>query len=92
MSYEKINANEATIVDVREPAECAQGMVDGSINIPLGDVPNKIEEFKAMKKPLILCCKSGGRSGQAVEFLIANGVEDLFNGGPWGDVKAKMEH
>ena len=90
MSYEKINANEATIVDVREPSECAQGMIEGSINIPLGDVPNQVEEFKSMKKPLILCCRSGGRSGQAVDFLLANGVEAVYNGGPWGDVKAKM--
>ena len=29
-----------------------------------------------MKKPLVLCCLSGGRSGQAVQFLAANGVDD----------------
>jgi phage shock protein E len=90
MSYENVNANEATIVDVREPSECEQGMIEGSINIPLGEVPNKIEEFKAMKKPLVLCCRSGARSGQAVDFLAANGLEDIYNGGPWGDVKTKM--
>jgi rhodanese-related sulfurtransferase len=90
MSYENINVNEATIIDVREPFECEQGMIEGSVNIPLGDVPNKIEDFKNMKKPLILCCKSGGRSGQAVEFLAAHGLEDLYNGGAWGDVKARM--
>ena len=90
MSYENVNVKDATIVDVREPSEYEQGMVEGSINIPLGDVPNRIEEFKAMKKPLVLCCRSGARSGQAVQFLEANGVVDLFNGGPWGEVKARM--
>ena len=90
MSYENINLNEATIVDVREPFECEQGMVEGSINIPLGDVPNKIEEFKAMKRPLVLCCKSGNRSGQAVQFLEANGLEDLYNGGSWGEVNERL--
>jgi rhodanese-related sulfurtransferase len=90
MKYETVNVNEATIIDVREPFECEQGMIVGAINIPLGDVPHKIEAFKAMKKPLVLCCKSGGRSGQAVQFLAANGVADLYNGGSWGDVKAKM--
>jgi rhodanese-related sulfurtransferase len=90
MSYQNVNVNEATIVDVREPFECEQGMIEGSINIPLGDVPNKIEELKAMKKPLILCCKSGGRSGQAVQFLEANGLEDTYNGGSWGEVKERM--
>ena len=90
MSYENINVKEATIVDVREPFECEQGMVEGSINIPLGDVPNKIEEFKAMKRPLVLCCKSGNRSGQAVQFLEANGLEDLYNGGSWGEVNERL--
>ncbi len=90
MSYENINVNEATIVDVREPFECEEGMIEGSINIPLGDVPNKVEEFKAMKKPLVLCCKSGNRSGQAVQFLEAKGLKDLYNGGSWGEVKERL--
>lgn len=87
---ENINVKEATIVDVREPFEFASGCVEGSINIPLGDVPQKIEEFKQMKKPLVLCCASGGRSGQATQFLQANGVEDVHNGGGWNMVAMKM--
>jgi len=90
MSYENVDLKNATIVDVREVFECEMGMVDGSINIPLGQVPNKIEAFKAMKKPLVLCCKSGGRSGQAVDFLAANGVEDIYNGGAWNMVAVQM--
>lgn len=91
MKYmENINVKEATIVDVREPFEFASGCVEGSINIPLGDVPQKIEEFKQMKKPLVLCCASGGRSGQATQFLQANGVEDVHNGGGWNMVAMKM--
>ena len=62
------------------------GSIEGSTNIPLGQVPNRIDEFKAMKKPLVLCCLSGGRSGQAVDFLAANGVEEIYNGGGWNMV------
>ncbi len=90
MNYEEINLKEATIIDVREPNECAMGMVEGSTNIPLGQVPNKIEELKAMKKPLVLCCASGGRSGQAVQFLEANGVDNIYNGGGWNMVAMRM--
>jgi phage shock protein E len=90
MSYENVDLKNATIVDVREISECEMGMVDGSSNIPLGEVPNKIAEFKAMKKPLVLCCRSGARSGQAVEFLSANGLEDIYNGGGWEAVAIKM--
>ena len=44
MNYENVNVNEATIVDVREPFEYQMGKVEGSINIPLGQVPGRIEE------------------------------------------------
>lgn len=86
MSYENVNLNEATIVDVREPFEYQMGRVEGSINIPLGEVPERIEEFKNMKKPLVLCCASGGRSGQATHFLSQNGVDQVYNGGGWNMV------
>ena len=86
MSYENVNLNEATIVDVREPFEYQMGKVDGSINIPLGEVPGRIDEFKNMKKPLVLCCASGNRSGQATNFLAQNGVDQVYNGGGWNMV------
>ena len=68
MSYENVNLKEATIIDVRTPGEFAMGCVEGSTNIPLDQVPHKVEEFKNMKKPLVLCCASGGRSGQSKAF------------------------
>ncbi|MCB9359984.1 MAG: rhodanese-like domain-containing protein [Flavobacteriales bacterium] len=86
MSYEHVNLKEATIIDVRTPGEFAMGCVEGSVNIPLDQVPHKIEEFKNMKKPLVLCCASGNRSGQAVQFLEANGVDNIYNGGGWNMV------
>jgi len=87
---ENINLKEATIIDVREPGEFSAGCVEGSTNIPLGQVPEKVEEFKAMKKPLVLCCASGNRSGQAVQFLEANGVDNIYNGGGWQEVNLKI--
>lgn len=83
---EIINHPNATIVDVRTPGEFAGGNVTGSINIPLNEVPHRVEEFKNMSKPLVVCCLSGGRSGQAVDFLRANGVEEIYNGGGWSQV------
>lgn len=79
-----------TIIDVRSPGEFMGGHVAGSTNIPLQDVPNKIEEFRNMKQPLILCCASGGRSGQATQFLQAHGIE-CENGGSWLSVNAQIQ-
>ena len=78
---ELIKTGKATIVDVRTTSEFMGGHVEGSINIPLQEVPNRIEEFKKMEN-LILCCASGGRSGQAMVFLRQNGIE-CENAGAW---------
>jgi phage shock protein E len=74
-----------TIIDVRSPGEFMGGHVAGSKNIPLQDVPTRIEEFKEMSAPIVLCCASGNRSGQATQFLKAHGIE-CQNGGSWLDV------
>ena len=83
MNIEKrISTNQGTIVDVRTYGEFMGGNVAGSINIPLNEIPEKIEELKALKAPLILCCASGGRSGQAHNYLSQYGIE-CYNGGSW---------
>lgn len=71
-----------TIVDVRTYGEFSGGHVVGSINIPLNEVPERIEEFQQMKAPLILCCAAGMRSGQAQQFLSKQGIE-CHNAGSW---------
>jgi phage shock protein E len=74
-----------TIVDVRTYGEFMGGHVADSINIPLNEIPERIEELKKLKSPLILCCASGGRSGQAQHFLSQSGIE-CYNGGSWLEV------
>jgi rhodanese-related sulfurtransferase len=74
--------NGAQIIDVRTTAEYADGHVEGSINIPLDAIPQKAEELKALDKPLVLCCASGMRSGNATSFLKQQGIE-CYNGGSW---------
>jgi phage shock protein E len=86
MSVENIiKKGQGTIVDVRTPGEFRSGSVKGSINIPLQEVQRRMDELKQLKQPLVLCCASGGRSGQAQSYLSAQGVE-CVNGGPWLEV------
>ena len=85
MTIQELLENGATIVDVRTEAEFLGGNVANSINIPLNEVPERVSEFKAIEGPIVLCCLSGGRSGQATAFLQAQGVE-CYNGGGWMDV------
>ncbi|MES2766065.1 MAG: rhodanese-like domain-containing protein, partial [Bacteroidota bacterium] len=57
-----MNATATTIIDVRSRGEFAGGHVAGSINIPLSELTERVDEVKNMPQPIILCCKSGGRS------------------------------
>lgn len=75
-----------TIVDVRTAGEFSGGHVPGSINIPLHQVVERLDEIKQLQQPIILCCASGNRSGQATHFLRAQGV-DCENGGSWMAVR-----
>ena len=81
---EILKSGNATVIDVRSPGEFMGGHVAGSINIPLQEIPHRIDEFKNMKN-IVLCCASGNRSGQATAFLKQNGI-DCENGGSWLDV------
>ena len=83
---EAINHPEATLVDVRTPGEVAFEPVPNAINIPLDEVPARWEEFKSMSRPLVVFCRSGNRSGQALMFLASKGIEDGVNGGGASDV------
>ena len=70
-----------TIVDVRTPAEFMGGHVEGSVNIPLNELPKRMNELKG-KEGLLLCCASGARSAQATMLLRENGIA-CENAGSW---------
>lgn len=80
-----IKDKKGIIVDVRTPQEFKSAHAAGSINIPLQDLPAKVNEIKSMKAPIILCCASGNRSGQAGNFLSKQGIE-CYNAGSWVEV------
>lgn len=80
---------EYTIVDVRTPGEFMGGNVTGSINIPLNEVTDRADEIMALKTPVVFCCASGGRSGQATAYFKAQGL-DCENGGGWMEVNMRQ--
>ena len=79
-----ICAEGAMIWDVRTAQEFASGHVKGAVNIPLDQLPGKLNKVPKGKK-VVACCLSGGRSGQAVSFLKGQGYE-AYNGGGWASL------
>ena len=83
-SYETIDADRvrelvvenAIIVDVRETDEYNSGHIDGSINIPVGNI-SSIDYAKDTK--IIVYCVSGNRSANAAKELISLGYTNVYN-------------
>ncbi len=80
------------LVDVREPLELEMdGEIVGAKNIPLGEVEDRKEEFLSLGKPVVIFCRSGNRSGKALEYLTSQGLKDGYNGGGWAQLKETIE-
>jgi len=84
----ELEQSEPTVVDVRTFAEYANDHLKGSINIPLSEIPNRLDEFRE-KPNLIVCCASGIRSRNATGLLKQHGIE-CNDGGSWLNVKTLL--
>ncbi len=80
---------DAVILDVRTQKEYDAGAISGSKHIPVNKIDAKISEIKAWNKPVITCCASGVRSGNAAKTLNNNGIEAI-NGGGWKSLEKKL--
>jgi adenylyltransferase/sulfurtransferase len=75
----KIDANEDFfLLDVREPNEFQIGRIPGSTLIPLGEVPQRVNEIPRDKE-IVVHCKMGGRSAKAAAFLRQHGYRNVKN-------------
>lgn len=77
---------EALVVDVRTPAEFASGHHPRAVNIPVDQVEGRLSEFGDKKKPVVVYCGSGVRSGRAKQTLEAAGFTQVTNAGGFRDL------
>ncbi|PYV23817.1 MAG: molybdenum cofactor biosynthesis protein MoeB [Acidobacteria bacterium] len=66
------------LIDVREPHEFQICRIAGSTLIPLGDVPKRMNELNSADE-IVVHCRSGMRSAQAVELLMKAGFRKIHN-------------
>lgn len=70
----------ALVLDVRSPEEFCRGHVPGALNLPLGQVRDKISQHvKDKSQVLLVHCLSGGRSAIAAQQLKSLGYMNVFN-------------
>ncbi|OKL39966.1 rhodanese-like domain-containing protein [Pontibacter flavimaris] len=68
------------IIDVREDWEHQEANIPGAKNIPLGTLPQCLDELEDLKDAeVIVQCRSGARSASARAFLMQQGFSNVRN-------------
>jgi rhodanese-related sulfurtransferase len=66
------------VLDVREPFEIELAQLAGSLNIPMAEVPARLDEVPRDRE-IVVMCHSGQRSGRVARFLEQNGYTTAVN-------------
>lgn len=69
-----VTSKEATILDVREPHEWAQGTLPEALLISQGQLMDRLHEIPK-DRPVLCVCRSGNRSANVALFLAFNDFE-----------------
>jgi NADPH-dependent 2,4-dienoyl-CoA reductase/sulfur reductase-like enzyme/peroxiredoxin family protein/rhodanese-related sulfurtransferase/TusA-related sulfurtransferase len=78
---DKMDREKVVFLDVRDPEELAIGMIDGSLNIPLGELRQRLDEIPHSKR-VVVYCQVGQRGYFATRILKQNGFDAVnLNGG-----------
>jgi phage shock protein E len=69
----------ALLLDVRTPAEFCEGHLAHALNVPVQELPHRLHDVGPTSRPIVVYCRSGGRSALAAQLLTRAGyaVRDL---------------
>ena len=67
--------DDAVLVDVREDDEWQAGHAPNALHIPMGTVPERLEELPESDDAVAVICRSGGRSDRVVQWLGLQGLD-----------------
>jgi len=70
--------DDAYLLDVREPDEWAAGHAPGAHHVPMMEIPARMDDIPA-DGDVVVVCRSGGRSGQVVSYLVGRGWDNVRN-------------
>lgn len=78
-SFLDSHKGEVQLVDVRTPEEYGAGTIDGAVNMDFygADFQSQLATLDK-EKPVMIFCKSGGRSGQTLEMMKGMGFTTVL--------------
>lgn len=68
---------DATVLDVRTPPECAGGIIEGALMIPMQNLQGR--EGEIPEGPVLVYCAVGARSAAVADYLVKLGRTDVYN-------------
>ena len=74
----KKNDQSLTLLDVRELWEFDTCYIENSIHIPMGEIPNKLDEINK-DHPIVVICHHGIRSRNVAMYLEQNNFQNIIN-------------
>lgn len=75
---EYLDSTEPVLLDVREPWEFEICHIPGSINIPMAQIPQRLDLFNSNQEAIVIC-HHGVRSLQVIQYLAAQSFGNLTN-------------
>jgi len=80
--HQHLAAQDALLIDVREPDEYRQGHIAGAVNIPRGMLEFKLSNEPALQnlsRPIIVYCKTSGRAALSVVAMQTMGFQNVIS-------------
>lgn len=75
MHHRQLISAGALLLDVRTQSEYREGHLPSALNIPVQELSARLSEVGPTRRPVVVYCRSGGRSAQAAALLKQAGYE-----------------
>ena len=85
-----LKEEKALLLDVRTNEEYAEGHIEGSINLPIGEIDRAASVITDRDMPIYVHCRSGKRSERAAAYLKGNGYTKVYDIGGILSYKGKI--
>ena len=82
--------NNAVLHDVRTDEEFSEGHIEGSLNLPIGEIDRAATLIPDKSVPIYVYCRSGNRSARAAAYLKGNGYASVYDIGGILSYKGKI--